>query len=260
MSSGRLRGLQDRLDAAANPKTKDWWERYLKHVIPFRGVKMAEIRRSLHSWLEAESIIDHLAPDAQVDVALEMLRQRHAEDKLAGILMIQETLIPSGAVDWRRDLSRFASLFDDGFIYNWNTCDWFCVKALGAVAQREGEPCARAIAAWRDADNLWKRRASGIAFINLAKRGDANFDGFVDMMLEICDATIRSDERFAQTGTGWALRELALADHERVVDFIERNAASFSAEGMRYATEKMPKEIGARLRQLRRDVTPDAVP
>ena len=133
MSSDRLRGLQHRLDAVANPKTRDWWERYLKHVIPFRGVKMAGIRRSLHDWLESESVIVHLTPEAQVDIPLEMLRQQYAEDKLAGILMLQEILIPTGVVDWRRDLPRFASLFDDGFIYDWNTCDWFCVKALDAL-------------------------------------------------------------------------------------------------------------------------------
>ena len=258
MNAYGLRRLQERLDAAANPKTKDWWERYLKRVIPFRGAKMADIRRALHDWLEAEAITARLTLGAQVDIALELLRQDHAEDKLAGTLMLQETLIPAGAVDWRRDLPRFAALFNEGYIYDWNTCDWFCVKALDALVRREGEPCARAIAEWRDADNLWQRRAAGVAFINLAKRGDANFEGFMDMMLDTCAATVRSDERFAQTGAGWALRELSLADRDRVVEFIERHAASFSAEGMRYATEKMPKEIGARLRQLRREAIRNA--
>ena len=246
-----LRPLQDALDAAANAKTKDWWERYLKHVIPFRGAKMADIRRALHGWLDADAIAA-VPPQAQVDIALELLRQRHAEDKLAGILLLQETLIPVGAVQWRRDLPRFAALFRDGDIYDWNTCDWFCVKALDALIRRDGEPCARAIAEWRDADNLWQRRAAGVAFIRMAKDGDANFPGFVDMMLQTCAATVRCDARFAQTGTGWTLRELSLYDRRRIVDFIRRHIALFSAEGLRYAAEKMPKETGTELRQLRR--------
>lgn len=253
MTENTLRHLQKRLNDASDTKTKDWWERYLKHVIPFRGVKTAGIRRALHDWLEAEAIAVRLTPASQVGVALELLRQDHAEDKLAGILMLQEALIPAGAVDWQRDLPQFASLFDDGYIYDWNTCDWFCVKALDALVRLEGEPCARAISNWRNADNLWRRRAASVAFINLAKHGDANFDGFIDMMLETCGATIRSEERFAQTGTGWTLRELSLAEQDRVVNFIKRHSALFSAEGMRYATEKMPKETGERLRKSRRE-------
>ncbi len=253
MTPNELSGLQDRLDAAANPKTKDWWERYLKHVIPFRGVKMADIRRALHDWLHAEAATKQLPPEAQVGIALEMLRQDYAEDKLAGILILQEVLIPDGAVDWKRDLPRFAALFRDGFIYDWNTCDWFCLKVLGLLAQREGELCAHAITAWRNSDNLWQRRASCVGLVNLAKHGDDNFAGFTSMMLETCATTIRSKERFAQTGTGWVLRELSIAEQSRVVSFIEGHAASFSAEGMRYATEKLPKDFAARLRTLRRN-------
>ncbi|MYC08278.1 MAG: DNA alkylation repair protein [Chloroflexi bacterium] len=104
MTENTLRHLQKRLNDASDTKTKDWWERYLKHVIPFRGVKMAGIRRALHDWLEAEAITVRLTPAAQVGVALELLRQDHAEDKLAGILMLQEALIPAGAVDWQRNL------------------------------------------------------------------------------------------------------------------------------------------------------------
>ena len=47
--------LQQRLENKANPQTKIWWERYLKHVIPFRGVPMADIRAALHSWLKDEA-------------------------------------------------------------------------------------------------------------------------------------------------------------------------------------------------------------
>ena len=106
---------------------------------------------------------------------------------------------------------------------------------------------------WRDANNLWQRRAAGVAFISLAKHGDDNFPGFVEMMLETCAVTIYSAERFAQTGTGWVLRELSVADCDSVARFIEQHAALFSAEGMRYATEKMPEYMSAKLRELRRE-------
>ena len=39
--------LQLQLDLRADARTKAWWEGYLKYVIPFRGVKMADIRAAL---------------------------------------------------------------------------------------------------------------------------------------------------------------------------------------------------------------------
>ena len=68
--------------------------------------------------------------------------------------------MPAGAVDWRRDLSRFARLFDEGHLYDWNAVDWFCVKVLGPLIEENGLACAEAIAAWRHAENLWRARAA----------------------------------------------------------------------------------------------------
>lgn len=36
--------LQAALEQAASPKTKDWWEKYLRNVIEFRGIGIPEIR------------------------------------------------------------------------------------------------------------------------------------------------------------------------------------------------------------------------
>ena len=51
-----IAALQRQLDLRADAKTKAWWEGYLKHVIPFRGVKMADIRAVLHQWVRDEGI------------------------------------------------------------------------------------------------------------------------------------------------------------------------------------------------------------
>jgi 3-methyladenine DNA glycosylase AlkD len=240
--------LQQGIESKADPETQAWWETYLKQTIPFRGTRMADIRASLHAWFEQEAIGESLPVDSQKELALSLMRERYAEDKLSGILFLQEILLPAGGISWREDLPRFAALFHDGHIDEWNTCDWFCVKVLGPLAQREGEQCARAISAWRDAENLWQRRASGVAFVNLAKQSDECFPGFTDMLLETCGATVRHPERFAQTGTGWVLRELSLAEPERVASFVKTNLHHFSSEALRTATAKLSADTQARLR------------
>ncbi len=247
--------LQVRLDGRAEEKTRLWWESYLKGAIPFRGVKMAAIRAELHNWIGAEKLAGRLPPEEQKELALALIRETYTEDKLAGILYLQEVLIPAGEVHCPADLPRFAGLFSEGHIYDWNTCDWFCVRVLGPLVQQQGEACAQAIAAWCTAGNLWQRRASGVAFVNLAKAGEANFPGFTEMLLAVCAETVRYPERFAQTGTGWVLRELGKGQPEVVVAFVEEQLDNFSAEGLRYAIEKMPAETRARLRRMHRTVT-----
>ena len=255
MSRGKnyIGKLQSRLAGRANHKTKNWWEKYLKHVIAFRGVKMADIRTELHGWYEDEAIATALSAAKQKALALNLLRECYSEDKMAGILFLQEILLPSNSISWKKDLPHFANLFLRGYVYDWNICDWFCVKVLGPMAAKEGEACARAIADWKTSKNLWQRRASGVAFVYLAAKGDENFPGFTDMLLEVCAETVSCSERFAQTGTGWVLRELSICEQDRVLGFIKAHINHFSSEGLRYAMEKIPKSEVIKLKKLYRE-------
>ena len=243
-----IAGLQSRLDARATAATREWWKKYLRGAASFRGVKMGEVRKAVHAWFEEERVGEGLLVGQQKDLGLLLLEEDHTEDKLAGVLFLQEILLPAGALDWRSDLPRFASLFDRGHISDWNVCDWFSVKVLGPLVERKGEACARAISDWREADSVWRRRASVVAFVNLAKKGDRNFPGFTEMVLDNCSHLLRSQERFAQTGVGWVLRELGRSDEGRVVGFVEAHLDRFSREALKNATKYLQPEAAKRLR------------
>ena len=89
---------------------------------------------------------------------------------------------------------------------------------------------------------MWQRRASVVAFVDLAKRGDQNFSGFTAMVLENCSHLLGSQERFAQTGVGWVLRELSRSDGGRVTAFVEANLDRFSREALKNAIKYLPPE------------------
>lgn len=244
------------LDTRASVDCRTWWERYLKGVITFKGVRMSDIRAALYLWIEDEQIEARCSLAEQKALALELIGQDVAELKLAGILYLQEVLLPRGTLDCRRDIHRFADLFEAGHIADWNTCDWFCVKVLGPLVQQQGEPCARAIATWSKSETLWQRRASGVAFVNLARNGEENFAGFTVMLLDVCADTVQSNERFAQTGTGWVLRELSGTEPGRVMEFIEQYAEDFTADGWRYLFSKLPEPLSQQARLIQSDVSP----
>ena len=246
---GLIDRLQQRLNARATAATREWWTKYLRGAASFRGVKMGDIRAALHAWFEEEHVGEVLSVGQQKDLALMLLGEDHTEDKLAGVLFLQEILLPEGALDWRSELPRFARLYDDGYISDWSSCDWFCVKVLGPLVEQQGESCARAISEWREADSLWQRRASVVAFANLARKGDQNFPGFTEMVIDNCSHLLASQERFAQTGVGWVLRELSRSDQGRVIGFVEANPNRFSREALKNAAKYLPPEVAERLLQ-----------
>jgi 3-methyladenine DNA glycosylase AlkD len=206
---------------------------------------MGSIRTAVHAWWKADGPTA-LPVAKQKDLALSLFEGAYCEDKLAGTLVLQELLLDALAL---KDVERLGALFDCGLIADWNTCDWFCVKVLGNLVARDlpARTFADAVVAWSDAESLWKRRAANVAFVNLAKRGDLNFEGFTELMLETCAVTVQNPERFAQTGVGWLLRELAAADRDAVLKFTDVHLSSMSREGVRYVVERMPEAVQGRV-------------
>src|SRR5215208_6379973 len=117
-SASVLEGLIDRLrlrlNARATAATREWWTKYLRGAASFRGVKMGDVRTAVHAWFNEEGLGEYLSVGQQKDLALMLLEEDYSEDKLAGVLFLQEILLPEGALDWRSEMPRFARLFDDG--------------------------------------------------------------------------------------------------------------------------------------------------
>jgi 3-methyladenine DNA glycosylase AlkD len=213
-----------KLDKIADKETKDWWENYIKHSTKFRGVGIPKIRDILEEWHKEEQI-DKLPPNEQLELALSFFAEDYAEDKLAGILFLQYYLYDK--FDWKLLLNKFDKLFVNGYIYDWNICDWFCVRVLGPIIKENGLPCAKVIFKWNNAKNVWQARCSVVAFANLTKERK-----FTPLLLKSCSVLIKREERFAKTGVGWILRELSKTDKNSVVDFINKDKKHFSKESL----------------------------
>ncbi len=236
--------LQERLQYHANAGTKAWWENYVKESAPFIGVKMPVIRTVLHQWHKenVEGILEY--PD-QLDLALALFDEEYTEEKLAGTLFLQEILLPSGVVKCNRDIDRFAALFASGRIYDWNVCDWFCVKVLGPLISENGLCCANRISRWQSAENLWQARACLVAFVKVAD----NSIYYPDIEMS-CRVLIRRQERFAKTAVGWILRDISKYDEAFVRQVIEGNIEHFSSESLRNATKYFEKDDQSHYRNM----------
>jgi 3-methyladenine DNA glycosylase AlkD len=228
-----VRRLQDALDGLSSGATKTWWESYLKGAIEFRGVGIPQIRSVLADWRSDSGVGSWPLAD-QFALAMRLFEEPMAEDKLAGVLFLQEYLYYR--VPWRKSLRQYGSLFDRGLIADWNTCDWFCVRVLGPTIAAYGSVCASAVAKWSTSQELWKARASVVGFVPVIALPD-----HYPLVLRSSRVLIRRDERFAKTAVGWILRDLSKHDSETVTAFVDENLPYFSTESIRNALKYSPE-------------------
>ncbi|KAL4447268.1 hypothetical protein ABPG77_007301 [Micractinium sp. CCAP 211/92] len=248
----QLHDLQQQLHQAASAEVARGQDAYFKGVIKHRGISTPGVDGVVKAFLAGTD----MEPAELRALGLELLREPLQEDKLCGINIWQHCLLRRGmTAQWQQELAALEEVYASGHVFAWSTCDWICGRLLGPLIKQllaqqpsEGEACGRAVMAWCRRDELWLRRSSVVAFVTLARHPDKKvFPGFRDALLDTLAATVQGQERFAQTGTGWVLRELGKGDPDRLIQFVESNLQHFSREGLRYALEKQPAAVRGQL-------------
>ncbi len=229
-----IKKLQKSLEEISSQKKKLWWEKYMKNVINFRGVGIPEIRNLQKEWYK--QYLQNLSYEEQVDIALELFREELAEDKLAAILLLQNYLFDK--LSLRYMIKQYEIVFQERLIYDWNICDWFCVKVLTNTIKRYDMDAAHIISSWKDDKYLWKARASVVAFVGLT-----NSSRYYPIIFENCSVLIQREERFAKSAVAWILHDIYKVNKQIVIDFIDDNLRFFNRESLKNALKYCDKEI-----------------
>ncbi|HNZ25693.1 MAG TPA: DNA alkylation repair protein [Spirochaetota bacterium] len=123
------------------------------------------------------------------------------------------------------------------YINNWASCDTFCNHSIGAFIESYPAYLSE-LKKWATSSNRWVRRASAVSLIVPAKKGM-----FLNEILEISDILLLDNEDMVQKGYGWMLK-VASATHEQdVFNYVLKNKSRMPRTALRYAIEKMPKEL-----------------
>jgi len=214
--------LLKRIHALQNDKKKLWWENYVKNNTLFLGVGIPLVRKELQRWYKQENI-GNLSLEEQLQLSLSFFDKKYAEEKMVGILFLQLYLCEK--VDWKILLRNFETIFQNNLIYDWNICDWFCVKVLGKIIKDNDGECAKAISEWHTAKSVWQARCSVVAFVNLKNKKD-----YQEIIWKSSQTLIKRNERFSKTAVGWIMREFSKIDKNIVVDFLNQNKMFLTKE------------------------------
>ncbi|HEY3324904.1 MAG TPA: DNA alkylation repair protein [Planctomycetota bacterium] len=217
------------LERRAEPLVKEGAERYFKHVVRFHGVKAPAVKQVAREVLPL--LREHPIEDI-VRSAFQLLSSEFSEEKQIAVIVLNRHLrtLPN------EFLTQLEPVFEAS-VCDWGTCDAIAGRVLRFLLTRSPAEVKRVVS-WSASKNLWRQRASAVAFVSEARHGRHN-----EQIITVCRRVVRNPERFAQLGAGWVLRELFLADRERVLSFLREHSGYISREGLRYAIEKMPAAL-----------------
>ncbi|MBW6440554.1 DNA alkylation repair protein [Patescibacteria group bacterium] len=159
---------------------------------------------------------------------------------------IEESII---AFDWMFRIKnqcdgRDFKLFDfwiDKYVLNWIKCDDLCTHALGHFIFQFPEFLPE-IEKWAKSKNRWKRRSSAVCLIYSLRKKKYLKNSFA-----IADILLEDTDNLVQKGYGWMLKEASKFYLNEVFNFINMNKEIMPRTALRYAIEKMPREMKIKL-------------
>jgi 3-methyladenine DNA glycosylase AlkD len=123
------------------------------------------------------------------------------------------------------------------YVSNWAVCDTFCNQTIGTFIMTYPN-FVLDVKQWSVNENLWMRRACAVSFIYPAKK-----ELYIEEQLEIALALLEDNEDMVQKGYGWMLKVLSQKQTLLVFEFVERYKERMPRTALRYAIEKMPKNL-----------------
>jgi 3-methyladenine DNA glycosylase AlkD len=128
----------------------------------------------------------------------------------------------------------------NNYINNWASCDTLCNHTIGTFVEMFPEYLS-GLKEWAKSENRWMRRASAVSLIIPARKGK-----FLKDILEIADILLLDQDDLVQKGYGWMLKAASESHQKQIFDYVSKKKTFMPRTALRYAIEKMPKELRIR--------------
>jgi 3-methyladenine DNA glycosylase AlkD len=125
----------------------------------------------------------------------------------------------------------------NNYVSNWAACDTLCNHSVGTLIEMYPEKIS-VLKRWSKSQNRWMKRASSVSLIIPARKGL-----FLDDIFEIAGTLLADKDDMVQKGYGWMLKAASEAHQRDVFDYVFKNKAFMPRTSLRYAIEKMPKDL-----------------
>lgn len=123
------------------------------------------------------------------------------------------------------------------YVSNWASCDTLCNHSVGAFIEKYPEYILK-LKEWAKSENRWVKRAAAVTLIIPARKGL-----FLQDIFEIANTLLLDQDDLVQKGYGWMLKAASESYTDEVFSYVMANKKIMPRTSLRYAIEKMPKEM-----------------
>ncbi|MGA9387495.1 MAG: DNA alkylation repair protein [Candidatus Bathyarchaeia archaeon] len=172
------------------------------------GVRTSELREMIKEYC---SIFKQLSLKEKLELAKMFFRSGIDEQCSFGNAILEHGVKEMRPADFRL-LDKIAE-----YLNNWATTDGLCIGTLQPLLLAYPKEILSLLRRWNKSENLWKRRASVVAFTR--KIGSSG--KFTDEALGLCNNLLWDEKDMVRKGVGWALKDVMRGDKRRVLDYVK---------------------------------------
>ena len=201
------------------------------------GIKISEIEKIVREINEKYPC----SYEDAVDVFKELISSDNQEENFSAVFFLNR---------FKKNFCEdtITLFYNEFFKYcdSWGICDSTMIRVIGPFLGKKGneELALNIIERWSNSKDMWVRRASMVILLKLIMiRKD--FDQ--DYVFSLTGKMSGYSEDYIQKGIGWLLKTCSNYKPDVIFKYLMRNKTSLSRLVLRYASEKLPKEMRAEI-------------
>jgi len=221
--------IRKELKQNSDPHTQVTGQNFFKEKVKIHGIKTAIVTKIAKAH-DKEMLASE--KKAVFAVCEEFWRSGYMEESFIAChfsYLIRKNYVPADFKVFEKWVNNYVS--------NWASCDTFCNHTIGAFVEMYPEFLEN-LKKWAKSKNRWMRRAAAVSLIIPARHGK-----FLKEIFEIADILLMDGDDLVQKGYGWMLKVASQAHQKEVFDYVMKQKAKMPRTALRYAIEKMPKEL-----------------
>lgn len=221
--------IRETLIASADEKTRQQSEYFFKEEITVYGVKSATVQKIAKDiFAEIKDL-----PKVEIFAICEKLWQSgYMEESFVACVWSEKLCKKFEPADFEI-LERWIK----NYVSNWASCDTLCNHTMGDFVMMYPEFISK-LKEFAHSEKRWVKRAATVTLIVPARKGL-----FLNDIFEIADILLLDGDDLVQKGYGWMLKAASQAHQQAVFEYVMSKKAVMPRTALRYAIEKMPKEL-----------------
>ena len=224
-----IRNIKQQLKAQANPTAAIKMQAYMKSAMPYYGVKTPALRTICRDSL-ARYALDSF--QQWHDSVLTLWRNaKYREERHCAIALCEAKQYQ--VYQTVETLPLYEELIVTGAW--WDYVDVIASHRIRYLLRQFSKVLKPVLKDWAKNDDIWLRRASILAQLNLKQETDLR------LLYACIKPSLGSDEFFLQKAIGWALRSYAWYDIGEVMHYIEQHKTKLSQLTIREALKNKGK-------------------